>query len=193
MALRLNWFRDHPVYQSPVRYFAMTPWDELEHSLHGLNRRMREMDSVYNDVFSQFLALNPSGGSGDLGRLSQGIESLIDDAVVTEKDGSRKFRLQYDVRNFRPDDLKVKTVDNRLEVTAKCEEGDDNHRMYREYHRSCALPEGLQVENLKSVYTPDGVLAIEAPLPAIEPPKPKEQQQKVAKKTEPVPIAIEHN
>jgi HSP20 family molecular chaperone IbpA len=173
----------------PIRYFAMTPWDEMEHALHGMNRRMRDMDRQYDDVFKQFLALNPERGSSK----PQGSgESLIDNAIVTNEDGSRTFRLQYDVRNFKPEDIKVKTVDNRLEVNAKCEEADGDHRMYREYHRSCTLPEGLNLETLRSVYTPEGLLAIEAPLPALEPPKPEEQQMNQAI-TEPVPIAIEHN
>ena len=52
-----------PVYQPPAtRFLAMTPWDELEHSLHGMNRHMREMDQQFNSVFNQFLQLTPADG-----------------------------------------------------------------------------------------------------------------------------------
>ena len=53
-------------------------------------------------------------------------------------------------------------------------------QVYREYHRSFVLPKDLNVETLKSSLNRDGILTIEAPLPAL-PAAPQEST-----------IAIEH-
>lgn len=40
--------------------------------------------------------------------------------------------------------------------------------MYREYNREFLLPKGVNPEDIRSSLSKDGVLTVEAPLPAIE-------------------------
>ena len=49
------------------------------------------------------------------------------------------------------------------------------HQVLREYHRSFTLPNDLNLENLKSSLNRDGILTIEAPLPAL--PEPASQER----------------
>lgn len=42
-------------------------------------------------------------------------------------------------------------------------------QVYREYHRSYMLPRELNPANLRSTLDQDGVLTLEAPLPALPP------------------------
>lgn len=54
---------------------------------------------------------------------------------------------------------------------AKHEEKSENRSVYREYNREFLLPNGVNPELIKSSLSKDGVLTVEAPLPAIEGPK----------------------
>lgn len=55
-----------------------------------------------------------------------------------------------------------------LQVQAKHEEKSDTKSVYREYNREFLLPKGTNPEMIKSSLSTDGVLTVEAPLPALE-------------------------
>jgi heat shock protein beta-1 len=104
---------------------------------------------------------------------------------MVDEQGNRHLSLKFDVRKFKPEEIKIRSFDeNKLEVSAKHEVKSDNHQIYREFRRVCTLPEGVTLESLESHVHPDGILSIEAPLPP-------EAAEEIAKK-EPVRIAIEH-
>ena len=105
--------------------------------------------------------------------------------VVIDEQGNRQLSLKFDVRKFKPEEIKIRSFDgNKLEVSAKHEVKSDNHQIYREFRRVCTLPEGVNLESLKSFVHPAGVLSIEAPLP----PEPSEEPMK----SDPIAIEIEH-
>nr|XP_031847017.1 alpha-crystallin B chain-like [Nomia melanderi] len=54
-----------------------------------------------------------------------------------------------------------------LKVHAKHEEKTESKSVYREYNREFLLPKGVNPERIKSSLSKDGVLTVEAPLPAI--------------------------
>jgi HSP20 family molecular chaperone IbpA len=41
--------------------------------------------------------------------------------IVTESDGSRKFQLAFDMRGFEPEEVKIKTQNGALIISAKKE------------------------------------------------------------------------
>ena len=43
------------------------------------------------------------------------------DLIVTEPDGSRKFHLAFDMRGFEPEEVKIKTQNGTLMISAKKE------------------------------------------------------------------------
>nr|CAD7456997.1 unnamed protein product [Timema tahoe] len=55
-----------------------------------------------------------------------------------------------------------------VDVHAKHEEKSESKSVYREYNREFMLPKGTNPESIKSSLSKDGVLTVEAPLPAIE-------------------------
>lgn len=55
-----------------------------------------------------------------------------------------------------------------FQVHAKHEEKSDNRSVYREYNREFLLPKGTNPEHIRSSLSKDGVLTVEAPLPALE-------------------------
>lgn len=54
-----------------------------------------------------------------------------------------------------------------FQVHAKHEEKTESKSVYREYNREFLLPKGTNPEQIKSSLSKDGVLTVEAPLPAI--------------------------
>ncbi|GFQ74506.1 protein lethal(2)essential for life [Trichonephila clavata] len=94
-----------------------------------------------------------------------------------------KFKVMLNVNHFKPNEIDVKTVDNSIVIHGKHEEKTDEHGFIsREFTRRYMLPEGTDPETVKSSLSQNGVLTIEAPKKAIEPPPSNERV---------VPIAME--
>ncbi|XP_076060671.1 uncharacterized protein LOC143036802 isoform X1 [Oratosquilla oratoria] len=87
---------------------------------------------------------------------------------LIQQDGDcKQLKLRFDVSQYKPDEIVVKTVDNKLLVHAKHEEKSESRSVYREYNREFLLPKGTNSELIKSSLSKDGVLTVEAPLPAL--------------------------
>ncbi|KFM61322.1 Protein lethal(2)essential for life, partial [Stegodyphus mimosarum] len=92
------------------------------------------------------------------------------------KNESDKFQVMLNVSQFKPDEIAVKTIDNYIVVHGKHEEKSDEHGFVsREFTRRYMLPEGTEPETVKSSLSQNGVLTIEAPKKAIEPPPSNER------------------
>lgn len=79
------------------------------------------------------------------------------DDVATEKThvGRDGFQICLDVQNFLPSEISVKTVYNFIEINAKHDEREDEHR-YR-------LPKGFNIADVVCSISSDGILTIQAP------------------------------
>eukprot|EP00178_Gracilaria_changii_P007034 TRINITY_DN22617_c0_g1_i1.p2 TRINITY_DN22617_c0_g1~~TRINITY_DN22617_c0_g1_i1.p2 ORF type:complete len:148 (-),score=36.95 TRINITY_DN22617_c0_g1_i1:46-489(-) len=113
--------------------------------------------------------------SGFSRSLDDAPRSALDDWVadlksplVHDSDDGKQLKLRFDVSDFKPEEIVVKTVDNRLQVSAKHEAKDGNNSVYREYNREFLLPKGTISERIRSSLSKDGVLTVEAPLPALD-------------------------
>ena len=85
---------------------------------------------------------------------------------------TKKLRLRFNVSEYQPEEIVLKTIDNKLQVHAKHEEKSENKSVYREYNREFLLPKGTNPELIKSSLSTDGILTVEAPLPpALEGPQ----------------------
>lgn len=89
--------------------------------------------------------------------------SLPVEAVET---AGNTYRVNIDVSGFKPEDIKLALKDRLLTVEAKMEQKseDGGTRFYQEMSRAYTIPENVDITNLKSLLTSDGVLAIEGPL-----------------------------
>lgn len=88
--------------------------------------------------------------------------------LIQNGDEGKSLKLRFDVSDYAPEEILVKTIDNKLKVCAKHEEKSPNKTVYREYNREFMLPSGTNPELIKSSLSKDGVLTIEAPLPVID-------------------------
>lgn len=103
----------------------------------------------------------PAAPSGGPSTWLDGLHSPL----IQEDGGDKKLKLRFDVSQYAPEEIVVKTVDNKLLVHAKHEEKTDSKSVYREYNREFLLPKGTNPESIKSSLSKDGVLTVEAPLP----------------------------
>merc|ERR1719422_2111289 len=104
-----------------------------------------------------------TGGMGGHSAWLQGLNSPL----ITEDGGAgmKELKLRFDVSQYTPEEIMVKTVDNKLLVHAKHEENTDGNSVFREYNREFLLPSGTDPESIKSSLSKDGILTVEAPLP----------------------------
>ncbi|CAD5217467.1 unnamed protein product [Bursaphelenchus okinawaensis] len=94
------------------------------------------------------------------------LDNLRSPLIKDESDG-KTLRLRFDVAQYRPEEVTVKTVDNRLLVHAKHEEKSSSRTVFREYNQEFMLPRGTNPELISSTLSTDGVLTVEAPLPQL--------------------------
>src|SRR5271156_6211772 len=95
------------------------------------------------------------------------LDNIKSPLIRDESDG-KTLRLRFNVNQYRPEEVTVKTVDNRLLVQAKHEEKSAQKTVFREYNQEFMLPRGTNPEAITSTLSMDGILTVEAPLPALE-------------------------
>lgn len=83
-------------------------------------------------------------------------------AVTTVgKDG---FQVSLDVQQFKPSEVTVKLQDNTVVIEGKHEEREDQHGyISRHFTRKYVLPKEVDIEQLASSLSSDGILTIKAP------------------------------
>nr|QWV59571.1 heat shock protein 21.8 [Lasioderma serricorne] len=131
----------------------------------------RESNNFFRSSTSTTTSSSTSNTSGtDLAHRPKESKTWYDEinSPLIQQDGNEKsLKLRFDVSQYAPEEIVVKTVDNKLLVHAKHEEKTESKSVYREYNREFLLPKGTNPEQIKSSLSKDGVLTVEAPLPAI--------------------------
>ncbi|XP_046365916.2 alpha-crystallin B chain-like [Haliotis rufescens] len=165
-----NWApypRSSSSFQPSMPMMTMPSFDgDFQYSLRHMDREMKRMTEEMNRMFSHCQHLVPVDSQPETWRTRENF--LLENPIVHDHQGGKKFQLQFDVRQFKPEEIMVKTADKQLSVHARHEEKGDNKSVFREYHRQFMLPTNINPESLVSKLTRDGLLSIEAPLPALE-------------------------
>lgn len=74
------------------------------------------------------------------------------------------FKVMMNVKQFRPEEINVKVVDDFIVVHGKHEEHADEHGfVMREFTRRYKIPEDVDPSKLNSSLSRDGILTIQAP------------------------------
>ncbi|GAB1598539.1 major egg antigen-like [Argonauta hians] len=159
-------------------------WEDMT---RDMDRRRREWESEIENVRKGFFSLKPNGKfdniASRLGDVDFGVGSNIaagikpsacaefDDATgIIEKDANGRpvFKVRFDVRDFKPEEVNVKMDVDKMQVHAKHESKTGGSSVSREYSRSVNIPKDIDPMNLQCTMSNDGVLSIEAPLPLPE-------------------------
>merc|ERR1712012_1421399 len=76
-----------------------------------------------------------ASGLGSHRNWLQGLDSPLIQPSGAEDSGQKELKLRFDVSQYSPEEIVVKTVDNKLLVQAKHEEQTDGKSVFREYNR----------------------------------------------------------
>ncbi|XP_059079990.1 heat shock protein 26-like isoform X1 [Tigriopus californicus] len=146
------------------------------HSSHKVQSSSMMRKTVNGkDVFDERSSFQSSSSSGDpkgevipgsgLGRHSNWLQGPKSPLIQDTEAGQKELKLRFDVSQYSPEEIMVKTVDNKLLVHAKHEEKGGGRNVFREYNREFLLPDGTDPETIRSSLSQDGILTVEAPLP----------------------------
>ncbi|XP_063707473.1 heat shock protein 30D isoform X2 [Culicoides brevitarsis] len=131
-----------------------------------------EMSKFRSDLLNResnfFETTSSTTSSSNTALQKQPQQSYVTDmnSPLIQEDGDNKvLKLRFDVSQYTPEEIVVKTVDQKLLVHAKHEEKSDTKSVYREYNREFLLPKGVNPESIRSSLSKDGVLTVDAPLP----------------------------
>ncbi|XP_071534653.1 protein lethal(2)essential for life-like [Panulirus ornatus] len=82
---------------------------------------------------------------------------------ITEKDG--KFQAVMDVKDFSPNDLQVRVVDDRVVVEGKyVKKSEDGSSMSsKSFYKEFTMPHSANIDEVATALSRDGVLTIKAP------------------------------
>jgi len=96
---------------------------------------------------------------------SEALDNTDGVSKVQCEDG--KYKILVNVKNYKPEELVIKTVGNSVQVEAKHMEktSDGNSYSSRNFTQSFSLPKGVDPEQVTSSLNREGQLVIEAPLP----------------------------
>lgn len=88
-----------------------------------------------------------------------------DSGVSTVSGNTNEFRVNLDVQQFKPEELKVKVADGYIVIDGKHEERSDQHGFIsRQFTRRYKIPENVDEAKLSSHLSSDGVLTLTAPI-----------------------------
>ena len=154
-------------------------WDDMH---ARMERRRHEWEEEVERMRKDFFKLTPtgSGSSGGVGGPTNGGEHITQttngggslmagkpqEVYLEDGQGDRKFRVSFDVSQFSPNEINVRTQENKLIVHAKHEETGEGKNVSREFSRQIDLPKHVDPERLQSTLSKDGILQVEAPVAA---------------------------
>lgn len=148
----------------PRRDYAFRRGDDFFNNVfYDLNKTARELEKVV-DSFSR------GGFSGVYSNLSAPVRAYELPITVNE-DGTRLYRLRFDLEGFAPENIKLTIKDHVLCVQAKQGEektGDQKMKLYKDLRFEYKLPKAINIEQITSKQSAEGTLTIEAPLPKLE-------------------------
>ncbi|XP_072051758.1 uncharacterized protein [Amphiura filiformis] len=120
----------------------------------------------------------PPSTSGDSEAAKSSDTVTVPIKKLADLSDSDHFQVSLNLKSFRPENIEVTRVDNKLKVRAKEEVDRYGMIFHREIHRSYQLPEDVDADSLKSTLSTAGVLTIEAK----RRPKPSEEAEQEDKK-----------
>ncbi|XP_020780971.1 heat shock protein beta-1-like [Boleophthalmus pectinirostris] len=104
--------------------------------------------------------------SGQHLALTQNDLKLLTGGVSEVRAGQDRWKIQLDVKHFLPEEITVTTKDGYMQISGKHEEKQDQHgSVSRCFTRKYKLPQGVDLQQASSSFSPEGILSVEAPIP----------------------------
>lgn len=139
----------------------MKVWEDMETKM---DKRKKEWNDDFDRMRDEFFTLKP--GLADRRASSIGLDKIgaLRTVYETQPDGHQRFKVRFDVSEFKPDEIQVKVQDNRVMVYAKHEERSASQSVSKEYSRQVDIPPNVEQEKLQCVLSRDGILTVDGPV-----------------------------
>ncbi|CAF4802927.1 unnamed protein product, partial [Rotaria socialis] len=82
--------------------------------------------------------------------------------IEEDNDGKKKYKIQFEIGEFRPEELNVKVEGRTLIVKGDRQLKAGNATESKQFNRELTLPEFIDVKTLQSYLSDDGMLTMEA-------------------------------
>ena len=103
--------------------------------------------------------------------LNEPFSKLANTKIVPDENGGERFEVDFDVRGFKPEEIKIQQTADQLTVEAKHTSSTDGSTSVKEMRRSINIPTGVTLDQITSqLNEKDGLLRLTAPY--IRPEKP---------------------
>ena len=136
-------------------------WEDMEMKME---KRKKEWSEDFDKMRDEFFTLKP--GLADRRASTIGLDKIGALKTVFEEgsDGNQRFKVRFDVSEFKPDEIQVKVQDNKVMVYAKHEERHASQSVSREYSRQVDIPPNVDQEQLQCILSRDGILTVDGPV-----------------------------
>merc|ERR1711963_1227782 len=84
------------------------------------------------------------------------------DVEVNEND-EKELTLKFDLKDYKPNELKVTVLDNVLKIEAKHEENTEGNHISKQFLRSYVLPAEYKAKDVQSSLSKSGKLTVVVP------------------------------
>lgn len=136
-------------------------FSELSTAMRSVENYMREMDKEMNRIFGSSPVKLP--------RIFDPFNfSRFREIPVVSTGEGKSYKLDLDMKGMEPENINITLKDHDLTVTARRDEKrEDGSRFVRENTYHYTLPSEINPDTVRSTLA-DGILTIEAALPAVE-------------------------
>lgn len=140
----------------------MKVWENMETKMD--NRKV-EWNQDFDKMRDEFFMLKP-GLPADRRASTIGLDKIGALRTVYEEDseGHQRFKVRFDVSEFRPEEIQVKVQENKVIVYARHEERNLKTSVSREYSRQVDIPPNVDQDRLQCLLSRDGILTVEGPV-----------------------------
>ena len=151
---------------SPPRQNVLGAMEEkLTGELEGRNRDWEnQVEKIQQDFFGGKTMASEGGSKASTTADPLDLNN-VNNLFVDNPDGSRMFRVRFDLHDYEPSDMKVRTTNGILHIVAQKEFKDGDDKRTRRFNRTVEIPRGVDPDLLTSSFSEEGVLTIEAPAP----------------------------
>lgn len=114
-------------------------------------------------------------------------DPIFQNPIVTEADGTKRFRMQFDASAFKPENVRIKadSKENTLTISISSQESNSSF----ESVRNITVPKGVALSEIVCNFKVNGVLELSAPY--VAPEEPNDTDIPV-KRSEDTVINVEH-
>ncbi|KAL3841362.1 hypothetical protein ACJMK2_019520 [Sinanodonta woodiana] len=136
-------------------------WEDME---TRMERRRKEWDDEFEKIRNEFFHLKP--GLAERRASTIGLDKIDSLKTVYEQDaqGNQRFKVRFDVSEFKPEEIQVKVQENKVIVYARQEVHSNKSSVSREYSRQVDIPPNVDQERLNCILSKDGILTVDGPV-----------------------------